>query len=83
MESTSGTVLSRLRQPFLHGPLGRVAPLHPANLHDLDGVLCLDHSDVPTLLMHLNAKVEGEKAEINHLELALHLLLELVDGLLR
>jgi hypothetical protein len=42
----------------------------------------LVHSDVPALLMHLNAKVEGEKSEITHLELALHLLLELVDGLL-
>jgi hypothetical protein len=36
-----------------------------------------------TLLMHLNAKVEVEKPEITHLELAFHLLLELDDGLLR
>jgi hypothetical protein len=70
-------------QPFLHGRLGKMAPLHPANLHDLDGVLCLAHSDMLTLLMHLNAKVEVEKPEITHLELAFHLLLELDDGLLR
>jgi hypothetical protein len=60
-----------------------VATLHPANLHDLRGVLCLPHSDVSTLLMHLNAKVEGEKPEITYLELTLHLLLEIVNGLLR
>jgi hypothetical protein len=70
-------------QPFLHGRLGRVATLHPANLHDLGGVLCLAHSDVPALLMHFYAKVEREKPEITHLKLALHLLLELVDGLFR
>jgi hypothetical protein len=60
-----------------------VAPLHPANPHNLGGVLCLAHSDVPTLLMHLNAKVEGENSEITHLELTLHLLLELVNDLLK
>jgi hypothetical protein len=43
----------------------------------------LAHGNVPPLLMHLNAKIEGEKSEITHLELALHLLLELVNGLLR
>jgi hypothetical protein len=60
-----------------------VASLHPANLYDLGSVLCLAHSDVPALLMHLYAKVEREMPEIIYLELALHLLLELVDGLLR
>jgi hypothetical protein len=43
----SGPVATQA-QPFLYGHLGMVAPLHPANLHDLSGVLCLAYSDVST-----------------------------------
>jgi hypothetical protein len=56
---------------------------HACHLQDLLGIAPWTRSDVVDALMHLNAKVEGEKPVIAHLELAFHFSLKVLHLLVR
>jgi hypothetical protein len=56
--------------------MGRVAASHSPELQNPLGVVSLPKSDSGGVLMHLDAKVEAEEAEVAHVEGLLHLSLE-------
>ena len=63
-------------QLHLHGSVGWVAAGEPAQLDDELGVGGLAKGDAGAVLVDLDPQVEGEKAQVAHLEGRLHLLLE-------
>jgi hypothetical protein len=56
--------------------MGRVAASHSLELQNPLSVVSLPKSDSGGVLMHLDAEVEAEEAEITHVEGLLHLSLE-------
>jgi hypothetical protein len=56
--------------------MGRVAASHSPELQNPLGIVSLLKSDSGGVLMHLNAKVEAEEAEVAHVKGLLHLSLE-------
>jgi hypothetical protein len=71
-----GHAVAAQLQPLLHGGVRWVAAGELAQLNDALGIGGLAKGDARAILVDLDPQVEGEKAQVTHLEYGLHLLLE-------
>ena len=75
VDQSSRAVLAESKT-LLHGSVGRIAAIHAPQLENPLGIVSLPQSDPGGILVHLDAEVEAECAEVANVEDLLHLSLE-------
>ena len=75
VDRSSSVVLAESKT-LLHGSVGRIVAIHAPQLEDPLGIVGLPQSDPGGIMVHLDAEVEAECAEVAHVEGLLHLSLE-------